>query len=280
MWLEAFQARPFIIDRVKHSEPIVIPRLSLGVAGGIQPDKLTSTLLAGDDDGMAARFLYCWPEPVLPKRPTPTPVDERPLSALRRLQNLRMGTDDGDSDKLIPITVRLSEGAADLLQKFRESNHTEAQTASGLYAGHVGKFPGLVVRLALVLEFLKWSVEGGAEPGDIGVEAVGYAAHLVDDYFKSMAIRAFGDAALPEADRHAATIAKHIVKEQCIAINASDIRRHWKLAGLREADKVSAALKILEEAHCVRKNPTRHGTTTGRQKSDYVVSPKLLAARL
>jgi hypothetical protein len=266
------------LARVKHGEPIRIPHLSLSIVGGIQPDKLTATLLTGDDDGMAARFLYCWPEPVLPKRPRCNVDDRAALNAFRKLMNLRMAEDEDGN--LSPITVRLSDDAANLLHEFRLSNHPEGQAAGGLYAGHIGKLPGLVARLALAIAYFRWSVEGGPEPESIGTESVGYAAHLVDDYFNPMSRRAFGDAALPEADRHAAIIARRIVRERLIEINPSVIRRNWKLPGLREARKIEAALRVLEEANSIRLAPSRVGNTIGRQSSNYEVNPKLLEVTL
>jgi len=107
--------------------------------------------------------------------------------------NLRMAEDEDGN--LSPITVRLSDDAANLLHEFRLSNHPEGQAAGGLYAGHIGKLPGLVARLALAIAYFRWSVEGGPEPESIGTESVGYAAHLVDDYFNPMSSG-------PSATRH------------------------------------------------------------------------------
>jgi hypothetical protein len=39
-WVEGYGGRAFTIDRVKHPLPVIIPRLSLGVLGGVQPDRL------------------------------------------------------------------------------------------------------------------------------------------------------------------------------------------------------------------------------------------------
>jgi hypothetical protein len=51
---------------VKDVEAVRVPFLSVGIVGGIQPDRLVSLLFTRDDDGMAARFLYAWPEPRRP----------------------------------------------------------------------------------------------------------------------------------------------------------------------------------------------------------------------
>src|SRR3712207_9590504 len=56
--------RSYVVDRMRSSEPLQIRHLSVGVLGGVQPDKLPA-IIAGPDDGLAARFLWSWPD-VLP----------------------------------------------------------------------------------------------------------------------------------------------------------------------------------------------------------------------
>ncbi len=60
-WLEAYGGRAHVIDRVKLTEPVRVPHLSIAVLGGIQPDRLAK-IIAGPQDGFAARFLYVWPD--------------------------------------------------------------------------------------------------------------------------------------------------------------------------------------------------------------------------
>ena len=66
-----------------------------------------------------------------------------------------------------------------------------------------------------------WSTCGGrgsagyeAPPSRISCRAVNAAAALIEDYFKPMAARVYGDAALPEADRLAAVFARWILDER------------------------------------------------------------------
>ena len=66
-------------------------------------------------------------------------------------------------------------------------------------------------------------------PSRITIQAVHAAAALIEDYFKPMAERVFGDAALPEADRLAATLARWILKERPKVVNARDLRRKARL---------------------------------------------------
>lgn len=67
-WLEAFGGRGYTVERMGR-EPLTIDRLSIGVLGGIQPDRLKSLLFKSDDDGLLARFLPIWPEPAPLRRP-------------------------------------------------------------------------------------------------------------------------------------------------------------------------------------------------------------------
>ena len=107
------------------------------------------------------------------------------------------------------------------------------------------------------------------------VAATGYAAHLVDSYFMPMSQRVYGDAALPDAERHAADIARRILRQRLDVVNASDIRRCWKLPGLRTVEKVKAALQTLEEAGWLWAAPSREGGQPGRQKTNFTVNPKV-----
>ena len=47
------------------------PGAAVTIAGGINPDKLNTMILCSEDDGLAARFLYGWPEPVPPRETAP-----------------------------------------------------------------------------------------------------------------------------------------------------------------------------------------------------------------
>ena len=57
-WLEAWDGGRHVVERVRRST--VVEHLLVGVIGSFQPDKLARAF-AGDEDGMASRFLYAWP---------------------------------------------------------------------------------------------------------------------------------------------------------------------------------------------------------------------------
>jgi len=271
-WTEAYGGRSYTIDRVKHPLPIYIPYLLVGVAGGIQPDKLVA-LIQGDDDGLTARFLWLWPEPIPPFRPQRRADSAPALAALQRLAALELEDDAGDGVRR-PRVVPMPEDAVVLFQEWREAHYAAEQNVTGLLASSYGKAHGHVLRLALTLEYLWWAITPDApEPTVISKKAIAAAAHLMDSYFKPMAERAFGDASVPEDDRLAATLARWIVKTKPIVINLRTVRREARLPGLRKAEKVKLAADVLIDAAWLF--PPSGAATAGRPREDYTVNPKL-----
>ena len=93
-WVESYGGRAYVVDRVKHKNPINIPRLHVAILGGIQPDPL-SKLLRTDDDGLAARFLWLWPNPIPPHRPNNNAGTNGEADAFKRISQLSMQESDG-----------------------------------------------------------------------------------------------------------------------------------------------------------------------------------------
>ena len=89
-----------------------------------------------------------------------------------------------------------------------------------------------------------------------------------------MALRVYGDAALPEAEHHAAGIARRIIKNKPTVVNARTIRRDWRLPGLSTSAKISAALEVLVEAEILRPAPSLLGVSPCRYKLDFEVNPR------
>jgi hypothetical protein len=110
---------------------------------------------------------------------------------MTRLWDLPMAVDENGTPW--PRIIPLSAEAADTFQEWREEHHDD--TVGGRIGGHYGKMPGLLLRLSLILEYLCWASnpELTPEPETVSLKAVGYAAHLIEDYFKPMAERCFGE---------------------------------------------------------------------------------------
>jgi Protein of unknown function (DUF3987) len=276
MWIECFNGRDYVIDRVKTgSEPIRISNMTVSMLGGIQPDRLQSSLLSDDDDGLAARFLFIWPAPVAIHRPKETADNGAAESALRRILGLPIHRDDEGNP--LPLHVPFSASAADLFDGWRKEHAKGEEAIHGLYLSHWGKLPGLLIRLATVLEYLWWSPAGGSEPAEISKAAFAAAACLIEDYFKPMAERTYGDVAMPQVDQDAATIAKWIAKSGQTTINARTLQRVGP-AGLRDKDRIRAATEALVDAGWLRAKFERAGASPGRQRVDYEINPAVIGS--
>ena len=269
LWLEAFGGRPYRLDRVKDGDkPVETASLAIAINGGIQPDRLASMILAGDDDGLAARLLFTWPEPRKPVRPRQAADNAAALARLRRL-----GT-------LVPLDrpVPFAPVAADALQHWREEMAELERDAAGLVLSWIGKLPGYAVRLALVIEFLWWCGDRpeANEPPEVSLAAVEAACAFLSAYALPMARRTFGDAALPEPERDAALLAKWIMGQRPVP---SDLNgralRHVGALPTRVAARFDAALAELMEAGWVR--PAAAGRDgPGRKRKDWEVNPVLV----
>jgi hypothetical protein len=274
--IEMYGGRSYVVDRVKHPEPIRIRHLSIGVLGGVQPDKL-SAIIEGPDDGLASRLLWVWPEAIPAFALAREVVDDAdPCSAFSRLANLPMGTDAFGYPE--PTRVRLCPDAENIIEAFGREMAERAHDATGLFAGSLGKARGHALRLSAVLEHLWWcGVRGGAEPTTISEKAVVSAAGLLDGYFIPMAERVYGDASIPLADRRAMALARYLKTAGLTQFNARETRH--KAGGLlRSAEGMDEACQGLVEAGLIRPQFSRAGAAKGRAARNYEVNPALRGA--
>lgn len=274
-WLEAFGGRPHIIDRKgAGGKPLRIPFNGVSVLGGIQPEKLNECLLSGSDDGLVARFLWSWPDPIPYNRPRQI-ADVGALERLyRRLNDLPHGY--GLNGELNPITLSLSDPAADIFEAWMRDNSLGLADAASLYKSFCGKLRGMVLRLALVGELMKWAFDyEEREPAHVSPEALIAAIEFVESYAKPTALRVFGDAALPAVERNAAQLARYIMSNGLDQINAREVKREGGMPALKKDDALEAAISYLIDADWLRPSPKRDGGTAGRARKDYDVNPRI-----
>jgi hypothetical protein len=170
-YLESYGGRPYAVDRMKDPEPIVVPSLSVVILGGMQPDRMVTLIFSGDDDGLAARFIYVWPErtsPQRPKNPLPTGAKTK-LTKLYELEERR----DAESGNRNPL--RFDDRAASTLQTYRTqvaSAETEALSfLAGQAAGDGGQAgynsgASLLVRRPRGAESAGWHLGNGGHGSD------------------------------------------------------------------------------------------------------------------
>jgi hypothetical protein len=271
-YLESYGGRAYAVDRMKESEPIIVPALSVGIMGGIQPDRLNTLVFSGDDDGLAARFFYVWPERTPPKRPTRT-IPTGAKAKLALIHSLKANPDGS----VIPL--QFTPAAANAIQQYRCQVANSELEATGLYLSWLGKMPGMAVRLATILEHLYWvgEREDGAEPTSISETSAIAAIAFLDSYAIPMARRCFGEAILPQVDKDARTIARWIkAHPDTKTINSRKLRQARVLSSKdATAAAYDAALAELRAACWIRPIPSRDGDGDGRQRKDWQINERL-----
>jgi hypothetical protein len=276
-WLEAYGGRSHVIDRKSMKEPLIIPFNGVTVLGGIQPEKLADCLLDVADDGLVARFIWAWPDPIPYRRPRNLADVALLDEVYRRLASLSATDDEagGISADVLPLEA----AAADIFEAWIGENASSVQDAASLYKGFCGKLRGTALRLSLVCELLAWAATGkGAEPTMVSVRSLVAALEFIESYAKPTAIRVFGDAALPASERNAAMLARQILRKKAERINVREVKRQWSIPTLKTTDKVEEAIEALVEANWLRSAPIRAGGTPGRASKDYLVNPAVLSS--
>ncbi len=133
-------------------ERLTIPRQSVGLLGGIQPDRLHGQVLRADDDRLLARFIAVSSVPVSLKRPTAW-SDDAPINAvLTRLVGLQMPS--GEEGEPRPWFIPFTEDACAFMDEWRRVVRGWEAESERLIVSVIGKLPGLAARLALVLALL------------------------------------------------------------------------------------------------------------------------------
>jgi len=265
-WLEAYGGRRFTVDTMKEGDNApVIDHLTIGLIGALTVDKGRAAMGEADNDGLAARVLYVWPAPRKPSIPKGEPPDAMLRDALARIAALPWEPPE-------PVPLPFTEAAQAIIQARREA--VAEADASGLLGAWIGKMPGHVVRLAVILQHLAWLADGGEPPRVIDEMGAGRADGLLGEYFLPMAARFFGVNALPQSARDARTLAKVIVEERRERLNSRTLGRSGPI---RNVDRVKAALLDLEAAGWVRRDPVRDGDGPGKPRDDWEVRPDLMA---
>ena len=279
-WVECFGGRPHTQDRVKHPKPIRVECLAVSIVGGIQPDRLRSFTMKNDDDGMAARFLFCYPAGSPPfERPKRLADVGFAASAFSKLAALEAEVTDEGRRK--PRVVPFSEEAADILEQWRSHSFPAHESqAHGLLLSAVGKMPGLVVRLALIIEYLDWSAEiDRPEPEAISASAVDAAISFVEDYAIPMARRALAAGSQPVEAKNAALAARWVLDNLDILNmereNLRDLRRRPGFP-IKDPTTMDRVEPLLTDAGFWR--PLQSSNTRGTKRKDVEISPRLSAA--
>ncbi len=274
-WIEAYGGRSYTVEHQKSPEPIIVDRLAVAVTGTTQPNKLAQ-MFRDADDGLLARFVWAWPDPLPFRIGTQAPATHWAIEALDRLRLLDL-TPPTQDEALRPIMVPLVPSALAMMEAFGQDMQRRQQEAGGLMRSALGKARGLALRLSLMLQMLRWcGTEGMAPPlVEIGEDTFAGACNLVANYFMPTAERVFGDAAASAAERNAATLTGWIVRERAREVHVRRVQREVRLPGLNTADLIRAAAGVLAEAGWLR--AIEAGGKPGRPRAVYEVNPRILS---
>jgi hypothetical protein len=274
-FLEAWNGGAYVADRVKHrGQPVRIPHSSLAIVGGIQPDRLREAL-AGADDGLAARFVYIWPDPPPISRLVSEPDgamrnrSQRLVATAQRLHALPMEADSAGEPA--PVLLRLDRNALALFDELRQEAMQRARSSRGLASGWHGKTPGRALRLALVFELLAWSGEGSSEPRIMSGDAMARAGAYLD-YLAAMFDRVTAGLAIRRDEADAAAIARYILSQRSLMLNERELYQLPGWSWLRDRERRAAALRALSDAGWIRRVS---GIGSRRPRGDWRISPRL-----
>lgn len=269
-WLEAYGGRCYPVER-KGKPPLRVSRLTIGVLGGIQPDRLTGLLVNAADDGMLARHMPVWPDPVPIKRPERRSDDAFVERAFERFRTLDLVVDEHGAR---PWLVPFDEEARALMERFMHWLREAEQAEAGLMVSLIGKGRGFAARLALILAYLDCAASGAEEPRSIDADHFGRACHFVTEYLVPMARRAYAEASVPREERGAQRLARLIMDNDWKAFTSRDVQRAAR-AGIREKSEIEGALDVLVQAAWVRAEAPATTPKGGRPRVTYRVNPRI-----
>ena len=273
LWLEAFGGRSYVVDRVKNGgEPVHIPSLGISVIGGMQPDKLESCLLKGDDDGLSSRFLYFCPRAAERQRPMHS-ADQRLFERwMRKLDTLAHDVDE--AGKPIPRHIPLSDAGVDVFHPWWQGL-LERDTDNARMNGWWGKSQGTASRLALVLEYLTWAVSADTmEPLEVQTDTMEKAISFMDTYAGPMAEIAHGAASRSEADANTSKLARYIQEQGIQEFSVRDLQRSGPMRSLKAPDIKTACFNLVGYGW-LQATPVRQGDTPGKSQGRFLVNPAL-----
>jgi Protein of unknown function (DUF3987)/Bifunctional DNA primase/polymerase, N-terminal/Primase C terminal 2 (PriCT-2) len=270
-WLQSWNGSSYVVERMGRP-PIELEHLLIGMAGGLQPDKLAKSF-EGAADGMYARVCFSWPSepPHRPLSKEAVEVDEEIVVALRRLIDLPSQSEEG---YFVYRSIPLSDEALKEFEQFRQFVHEGKKALDGRDREWLAKGPAHVLRLALTLAFLVWARKGGEEPTQIDARYMKGAIQIVRDYFAPHSRAALRQIGLSERHVNARQALRWIRLQGKTEVSVKDIRRD-ALSGRLDEGKTIDLLDAMERGGWVRKVTTGAGPKGGRKVHRWHVNPLL-----
>ncbi len=200
----------------------------VSVTGAIQPEALKRILLRQYlDDGLASRFLFCWP----PDRPggwvEDELVDDSALVAYSAAYEALLGIPlhvDESTGKLEPILVGLSAEAKVIARAWVDGVQDRVRNApDAAVRAARAKLKGGMFRIALVIHMTEWASNGIAPFGNVSADTLQRAVRIAE-WFDREAGRVYGMLSESESDNETRRIIDWI-KAQGGAVTVRDLTR-------------------------------------------------------
>lgn len=167
-WLSMHNAAALRLDR-KSTGRVYVPRASLSIAGGIQPDTLTQAI--GHEhvaNGLLARFLLVAP----PRRPKRFNTDVAEFAAVEATRALFHTLHAIPMPEDGPLTLPLTSDGETAFRTFYERHAERQLTASGVLASMLAKIEAAAARLALIHHVCRQAGEEPTLPNAVDAQSV------------------------------------------------------------------------------------------------------------
>lgn len=285
-FLQAFNAKEnYSVDRIGRGS-FHIPVLMLSILGGIQPGRLEGLVLGAvsgrrDADGLLQRFqLTVYSEPLRHYKHVDRPLDTAAYDRAQLLFNLLADFSPEKHPELgSTASGRLAKlSFADDAQELFDTWLTEHMNrirssdfdTKPAFKAHLGKFQGLVAKLALLFHMVD-SIESGHIP-PVGMEALQLALSWAE-FLEAHARKIYA----PELTGVPASVRELALRildgDVCDGTSVRDVyRRGWR--GLKTAEQVSNAVRFLASKSWVRLD--RVTTEEGGRPSEVIAVNPLL----
>lgn len=263
-WLQAYNGGPYSLNRVARGVA-VIPNLSVGLLGGIQPEPLRKIIGDLQDDGLIQRFLPVILTPATVGRDEPMgPATTDYETLVHRLSKMRPGRGTGNLSD--PFPVRFSDAAQAVRRELEVENVAQIQALEGAspkLAAHYGKHDGIYARLCLTWHCIE--SEGISPEPDISEDVACRVAEFMRRYIRPSAI-AFYSNLLGMAAGHEDLIAlaAFIVSENLSEVAARDVQRASRSLRSYTADEARRLCERLESFGWLLPTEVRQKSSTPR----------------
>lgn len=269
-WLEAYGARPYTVDRM--TRQVTVDRLAICVLGGIQPERMNTLLLGADDDGLLARLMPIWPDPVPISYGRDEYDDSHVRHVLVALHQLAEGVVHVGRKE--PFSIRFHEQAYKKLVEQRQRLRKMEADEEGLTKSFLGKVAGLTVRVSLVLAYINAAAKRADFPTQISDTGFEAAQTFTMDYILPMVRRCYEMASVSNAERAARKILWLAKTNGWRDFRATQIKRRGR-TGLTVDKDLDAAVSMLVAADWIKAEHSPPSKIGGRPTVTYHVNPRL-----